>query len=129
MLDAVADKFFKALSEQDWESAGACFAPSSQCFSPQRTGAKPQQFTEFRKTMGGMIGLLGKPQYLNVRRLYGADSVTEQHTTRFAEKKEATVEAEACVLLRVNQDGLIVRMDEYLDPTVVLKAVQTASRK
>lgn len=129
MLDTIADKLFKALSDQDWEAAGACFAPSAQCFSPQRTGAKPQHFSEFKKTMGGMIGLLGRPEYLNVRRLYGNDSITEQHTTKFAARKETTVEAEACVLLRINAEGLIVRMDEYLDPTVVLKAVQTASRK
>jgi len=126
-LDAVADKLFKALSEQNWDSAGECFAPGAKCFSPQRSGAKAQDFPGFKKTMGGMIGLLGKPQYLNVQRLYGPDSVTEQHTTRFSENESARVEAEVCVLLRVNEAGLIVRMDEYLDPTVVLKAVKTAS--
>lgn len=128
-LDGVADKLFKALSEQDWVRAGECFAPSAQCFSPQRTGAKPQDFPGFKKTMGGMIGLLGKPQYLNVRRLYGQDSITEQHTTKFAQNNAARVEAEACVLLRVNPEGQITRLDEYLDPTVVLKAVQTASQQ
>jgi len=128
-IDAVADKLFKALSEADWEAAGSCFAPEAECYSPQRKGARSQKFEEFKKTMGGMIGLLGKPQYLNVRRLYGPDSVTEQHTTKFAEKEATKVEAEACVLLRLNPAGLIVRMDEYLDPTAVLKAVQTASKK
>jgi len=128
-IDAAADKLFKALSEGDWEAAGSCFDPSAECYSPQRKGAKSQRFEEFKKTMSGMIGLLGKPQYLNVQRLYGADSVTEQHTTRFAEKEATKVEAEACVLLRFNAAGLIVRLDEYLDPTAVLKAVQTASKK
>jgi len=79
--------------------------------------------------MGGMIGLLGTPAYNNVRRLYGSDSVVEQHTTKFSNSPDTTVEAEACVLLRLNQDGLITRMDEYLDPTAVLKAVQIAAKK
>jgi hypothetical protein len=105
MLDGVADKLFKALSDGDWDSAQGCFAPAAQCFSPQRSGARAQQFAEFRKTMGGMIGLLGKPQYLKPQRLYGVDSVTEQHTTRFAEKSDTAVEAEACVILRVNPAG------------------------
>lgn len=126
-LDAVADKLFKALSEQNWKNAGECFAPGAKCFSPQRTGAKAQDFPGFKKTMGGLIGLLGKPQYLNVQRLYGPDSITEQHSTRYTENEEAQVEAESCVLMRVNEAGLIVRMDEYLDPTVVLKAVKIAS--
>jgi len=53
----------------------------------------------------GMIGLLGKPVYLNKRRTYGIDSVTEQHTTKFNDTPETAVEAEACVILRLNPAG------------------------
>lgn len=127
VLDGVCDKLFGALSNRRWEQAAECFAPAAECFSPQRTGARAQSFDGFKKTMGGMIGLLGAPEYKNTRRLYGSDSVVEQHTTRFAQSPDTTVEAEACVLLRLNQDGLVTRMDEYLDPTAVLKAVQIAA--
>jgi len=128
-IGKTTDKLFKALASSDWERAEECFAPKAQLFSPQRVGATAQTFLEFKKTMGGMIGLLGNPKYSNVKRFIAPNAVTAQHTTRFSKGGIATADdtsAEACVIFRFNDAGLITRMDEYLDPTRVLKAAQTA---
>lgn len=55
--------------------------------------------------------------YSDVRRV-GADSaVTEQHVVTLTRPDGVAASSDVCVVLRFDDDGLITRLDEYLDMT------------
>ena len=67
------------------------------------------------RSMRGLVESLGDFGYENPRRVIGADAVVEQHDVRMTKKDGKEVRLDVCLILRFGADGLIVRLDEYLD--------------
>lgn len=54
-------------------------------------------------------------QYQNQRRHIGADHVTEMHDAVFTKQDGTEVRIDICVVMQFDEQGLIVRADEYLN--------------
>ena len=64
----------------------------------------------------GKLRRTGGFSYADVRRLVAPDGFCEQHTVRFHDAAgTTTAEYAVCVVGRVDETGLITRLDEYLD--------------
>lgn len=63
-------------------------------------------------------------QYQNVRQHVGTDHVTELHDAVFTKQNGTEVRLDICVVMQFDEDGMIVRADEYLDATSALPLFQ-----
>ena len=54
-------------------------------------------------------------RYENARRVSGPDNVTEIHDAVFTKPDGRIVRIDICVVVQFNNDGKIIRVDEYLD--------------
>lgn len=114
---AVTDGFFAATQANDWAAALALLAPDAVVRTHPGTGAVgvDSLLPSWERTRQAF----GRWEYVDVRRVVGDAAVCEQHVVRFVDLE---VEVEACVVLRFDGRGRIVRLDEYVDATPVRDA-------
>ena len=65
-----------------------------------------------------------KTAYSDIRRTVADRVVTEQHLVTLSRPDGVKVSCDVCVVVRFDADGLITRVDEYLD-TAALAALFT----
>jgi len=108
-----ADTFFAAAAAGDWDGMRAVVAEDA-VFWQNVDGAERGVEQVIRYT--GKLMRTGGFEYRDVRRLLADDGFCEQHTVRFHDAAGATTaEYAVCVVARVDEAGLITRLDEYLD--------------
>jgi len=114
-LEARAEEAFRRAAAQDGDGFAAMFA--SEARIKQNFGEEMDLAT----ALGWVHGLWDagiRSSYENVRRVVGADVVVEQHLVRLTRASDGLeVESDVCVVMRFDEAGLIVRIDEYADPT------------
>ena len=111
-LDAITSRTFAAAEAKDWATFRSAFADDA--VLAQNVGRE-------QSIEAAMIGLPRLTadgttlRYENVRRIVAERAVTEMHDAVFIKPDGAVVRIDICVVFRFNDDGLIVRADEYLD--------------
>lgn len=115
-LDQTAERLFAAFVAHDLDAVGAMMAPGAQV---TQNGAS-QSWAEARVMIAGLRDVLGDHRYTDVRRVVGDHSVVEEHHVRSTTPDGRQVDLAACVVIRVDGDGLITELDEYVDTAPLL---------
>lgn len=110
-LNDLADRLFDAFVAHDLDTVEEMMA--SDAVIIQNGNRMP--FAEARLMIEGLVGVLGDHRYEEVRRVVGADAVVEEHQVRSTTAGGHEVDLAACVVVRVNGDGKITSLDEYVD--------------
>ena len=110
-LNDLADRLFDAFVAHDLDTVEEMMAPDAAII--QNGNRMP--FAEARVMIEGLVGVLGDHRYEQVRRVIGADTVVEEHQVRSTTPGGHQIDLAACVVVRVNGDGRITSLDEYVD--------------
>ena len=113
-LAARTDQLFTAFAAADLETARTLCSPglvAKQNVSDEFGLDRLMAFVARMPAMGVTVA------YSDVRRVVADDAVTEQHLVTLTREDGTTASSDVCVILRYDDEGLVVRLDEYLDPT------------
>ena len=58
-------------------------------------------------------------KYTDVRRVIGNDAVAEQHVVTLIKPDGTSASSEVCLVARFDADGLVTRLDEYVDTSAM----------
>ena len=114
-LEAIAARLFDAFVADDLDTVGEMLAPGAVLSQ----NGNPASWAEARPMIEGLRGVLGDHHYTHIRRVTGDHTVVEEHHVISTTPDGRDIDLAACVVLRVNADGLITRLDEYVDPTPI----------
>lgn len=111
-LHRVADRLFGAIVDHDLDEVEACFAPDAVI----RQNGRVSTVADLRGALAAIRGRLGPHRYDDVRRVVGDGAVVEEHRVRAATPTGDEVDLAACVVLRVDGEGRVTSLDEYVAP-------------
>ena len=110
-LSNIADRLFQAFVDHDADALRDLCAPEARFWSSARGESDLEQLIGGLASMQAMIG---NHRYDEVRRLVAPDGFVEQHRVRSTMPDGSDLDLEACVIVRVDEDDRIVRLDEYI---------------
>ncbi|HVM53669.1 MAG TPA: nuclear transport factor 2 family protein [Acidimicrobiales bacterium] len=111
-LGNIADRLFRAFEKHDAKTLRELCAPHARFWSSATK--RESDIEELIEALPGMKAAIGKHRYEEVRRMVAPDGFVEQHRVRATRPDGKDVDIEACVVVRVDEDDRIVRLDEYL---------------
>ncbi|MEO0494804.1 MAG: nuclear transport factor 2 family protein [Actinomycetota bacterium] len=113
-VPAVAQRFIDAITVGDADAARACYAPGAEIW--HNFDNVTQSAEENIALMNAMTKRVADRRYV-VRRLEPIeDGYLQQHTLELVLPDGQEISTEAVAIVTVNDDGLIARIDEWLDP-------------
>jgi ketosteroid isomerase-like protein len=110
--DSALDKTFAAAEASDWVMFRSMFADDA--VLKQNVGPE-QPIDQAMKTLPLFAADGTTLRYENIRRIRGESSITEIHDAVFTKPDGRVVRIDICVVAQFNNDGKIIRVDEYLD--------------
>lgn len=111
-LDDVLDRTFGAAEAGDWESFRSMFADDA--VLKQNVGGE-QSIDAAMQTLPLVTADGTTLRYENVRRIHGRSAVTELHDAVFVKPSGREIRLDICVVVQVDDQARIIRVDEYLD--------------
>ncbi|MEZ5224965.1 MAG: nuclear transport factor 2 family protein [Ilumatobacteraceae bacterium] len=124
MLD-LARRFVGAIERGDTDAVRACYHPDARIW--HNNDGVEQTVDENMKVLGWMARTLPTREYVVSQLDALPDGFVQQHVLRATLPSGGTWELPACVIVRV-RDGLIVRLDEYLDSAHVARLTEALAR-
>lgn len=112
-LHELADRLFQLFVDHDFDGVGAMLAPEATLTQNGNTST----YAEARPMLEGITAVIGDHRYENVRRVIGDRAVVEEHDVVSTTPEGRSLRLFACVVIRVDDDGRVVSLDEYVDPT------------
>jgi ketosteroid isomerase-like protein len=112
-FDAIAERFFAAVMRGDIDTVGALYSDDVEVW--HNYDEINQTKAQSLKTLGWIHARLGPLRYVEVQRTLLADGFFQQHVSQL-EHEGVTTRIPAALRV-ICRDGLIVRIEEYLDPT------------
>jgi ketosteroid isomerase-like protein len=112
----LARRFVGAIERGDIEAVTACYHPDARIW--HNNDGLEQTVTENLRVLGWMATVLPERRYRVLRLEALPDGFLQQHVLEASLPNGGTWSLDACVIVRV-EDGLIVRLDEYLDSAQV----------
>jgi ketosteroid isomerase-like protein len=109
---AFAEKFVVAVQRGDVEGVRACYAPDAKLW--HNTDNIEQTVDQNMAVLGWFIRTLPDRHYRVLRREALPDGFLQQHVLEATLPDGTRWKMDACVVVKV-KDGLITRLDEYLD--------------
>jgi ketosteroid isomerase-like protein len=109
-----AEKFVAAIAAGDLEAVRACYAPDARIW--HNFDGINQTVDENLKTLSWMTRKLFKRRYEILRREVLPTGFIQQHILRGELPDGRPFEMPACIICQVSDEGLITRLEEYLDP-------------
>ena len=111
-LGNTAERLFQAFVEQDADTLRELCVPDARFWSSTR--GTESTLDELIESLPAMRARIGKHRYEDVRRLVAPDGFVEQHRVRSKLPNGDALDLEACVVVRTDEEGRIVRLDEYV---------------
>ena len=111
-LSNTADRLFQAFAAHDGDTLRELCVPDARFWASTRN--VESSLDEVIASLPAMRGRIGQHRYEDVRRLVAPDGFVEQHVVRSTLPDGKPLEIEACVVVRTDEDGRIVRLDEYV---------------
>ena len=112
-LQRLTEEFFADISARNWQNALSRIHPEARAV--QNISGQEVNAGDLLISMRGLVESLADFRYENPRRVVGQDAVVEQHDVRMTRRDGIEVVLDICIVLRFDTDGLITRIDEYLD--------------
>ena len=119
--ELLASFFVGAIERGDVDAVRACYHPDARIW--HNNDGLEQTVDENLRVLGWMARTLLTRTYDVVRLEALPDGFVQQHVLRADLPNGGTWTLDACVIVRV-EDGLIVRLDEYLDSAQVAKLAE-----
>lgn len=116
-LQALTEEFFADISARHWENALARIHPDGRAV--QNISGHEVNARDLLNSMRGLVESLADFRYENPRCIVGQGAVVEQHDVRMIRHDGIEVVLDICIILRFDADGLITRIDEYLDSSAL----------
>ena len=107
-----AERFLSAIQTGDAEAVRACYAPDAKIW--HNTDGVEQTIDQNMRLLGWFVRTLPDRKYHVIRREALPDGFLQQHVLEATLPDGTAWSMDACVVVRM-QDGLIIRLDEYLD--------------
>ncbi len=120
-----AARYMGAIQSGDTDVVRACYAPDAKLW--HNTDGIEQTVEENMKLLGWMIRYIPVRNYRIVRREALADGFVQQHVLEATLPGSEPWTMDACAVVRI-KDGVIVRLDEYID-SAQFKALLDSRRK
>ena len=117
----LGDRLVGAIAAGDTEGVRAIYAPDAEIW--HNFDERNQSVDENVASMADLHGRASGLAYTEIRRFLAPGGFVQQHVLRATLPNGGTWELPACVIVRV-RDGLIVRLDEYLDSAHVAKLTE-----
>jgi ketosteroid isomerase-like protein len=115
-IHALADRMFAAIEAGDTDAVAACYADDAVIW--QNTDQVEQGKADNLRVLSWLVGHTALRSYRDVRRTVIDHGFVQQHSLHVGFDDGRTADLPACVVVAV-ADGLIVRIDEYLDGAAV----------
>ena len=109
---AVADRFFSAVEKGDIEAVRAIYAPDARIW--HNFDRKEQTVEENLRILSWMSRNIANKRYAVERRVAIPGGFLQQHILH-ADTAAGPFEMPACIIVQVNEQGRIARLEEYLD--------------
>ena len=110
-LDAIAQALFDAFVAGDLGLVRTLCRPDATITQNGATASLDDALV----AIAGMRSVVGDHRYEDVRRVIGDKAIVEEHRVVSTTPTGKPVDLAACVVVRVDDDGLITEMDEYVD--------------
>lgn len=110
-LNDVADRLFGAFVAHDLDLAESMMAAGAVVVQNGNSMA----WAEARTMIEGITQVIGDHRYEEVRRVVGENAIVEEHQVRSTTPAGHDLELAACVVIRVDSDGKVASLDEYVD--------------
>lgn len=120
-----AARYMGAIQSGDTDVVRACYAPDAKLW--HNTDGIEQTVEENMKLLGWMIRYIPVRNYRIVHREALADGFVQQHVLEATLPGGEPWTMDACAVVRI-KDGVIVRLDEYID-SAQFKALLDSRRK
>jgi ketosteroid isomerase-like protein len=120
----LARRFVGAIERGDVDAVAACYHPDAKVW--HNNDGIEQSVTDNLRVLGWMAKVLPQRHYRVIRLEALPDGFVQQHVLEAELPNGGTWALDACVIVRV-EDGLIVRLDEYLDSAQVAKLSEALS--
>ena len=117
-LNDLADRLFDAFVAHDLDTVVEMMTPDAVVVQ----NGNSLTVAEARVMIESLVGVIGDHRYEDVRRVVGEQAIVEEHRVRSTTPGGHDVDLTACVVVRVNDDGKITSLDEYVE-TASLAAV------
>ena len=109
---AVAERFFSAIEKGDIEGVRSIYAPDARIW--HNFDRKEQTVEENLRILTWMSRNIANKRYAVERRIAIPGGFLQQHVLH-ADTAGGPFEMPACIVVLVNADGRIARLEEYLD--------------
>jgi hypothetical protein len=110
-LDNLAERLFDAFVAHDYDLVESMLAPGASLTQNGVTNS----FEAARPGLEAITAMIGDHRYDDVRRVVGDSAVVEEHRVRSTTPTGQRIDLAACVVIRVDDAGLITSLDEYVD--------------
>jgi len=111
-VDHLADRLFSAIERGDVEAVAACYAPDTIVW--HNYDGVEQSAADNLAVLRWLIANVDERRYTITRRVSLDDGFVQQHVLTGRTRNGIDLHLPACLVCRV-RDGLVVRIDEYLD--------------
>lgn len=112
-LHRIADRLFAAFVDHDLDAVETMLAPDAVLTQ----NGTAMTFAEARPMLEAITATIGDHRYDNVRRVLGDDAIVEEHDVVATMPDGRPLTLAACVVVRVDPDGRITSLHEYVDPS------------
>jgi ketosteroid isomerase-like protein len=110
-LDHLCAQLFGAFERHDLDAVEAMLAVGA--VITQNGNSMP--WTDARPMIAGLLDVIREVRYDDVRRIVGDHVVVEEHTVVGESPTGRPIRLAACAVVRVDDNGLISAIDEYVD--------------
>lgn len=110
-LDDLCVRLFDAFVAHDLDEVESMLAPDATITQNGHT----MSWGEARPMLAAITDVVRNHRYEDVRRVVGAGAVVEEHTVVAESPSGRPLRLAACVVVRVDDDGRITSLDEYVD--------------
>lgn len=116
--DEIADRLLTAIQAGDADTVRSLYAPDVEIW--HNTDELVQGRDDNLATLGWLAANLPGLKYTDIRRSETADGFVQQHVLRATNRAGDEVGVPACLVVTI-ADGVISRLDEYLDSAAVAR--------
>ncbi len=111
--DVAVDRLTHAIVSGDPDAARACYHPDARIW--HNFDQVEQTVDQNIRTLTWLIGAMPERRYANVVRRAIDGGVVQQHVLSGTTTSGVSVEMPACLFVLIDDDGLITRIEEYVD--------------
>jgi ketosteroid isomerase-like protein len=114
-LGELCRQFFDAVERRDRDALSLLIAPGAVRSQNGKNEVPLAVPSESQAPRSRAVGL-GKFRYEQIRQVIGEQAVTEQHRVRSVRPDGSLIDADVCVVMLFDENGRVVRLDEYFNP-------------